>query len=145
MNGGTDRGESDTEASSREESVPENDEDTRVLKMLYHGNLAEADRREEQQRKANVVNHKHDFYRQTRCSCTAQEEQSAMPAGVINTHEDSDGDEAFVGEQKELAKEMQELRAAQHWVTKRAGAQWARASRRAAPAKTLISGWAGMM
>ena len=39
-----------------------------------------------------------------------------MPAGVINTHEDTDDEEAFTGEQKEIQKEVQELRAAQHWV-----------------------------
>ena len=39
-----------------------------------------------------------------------------MPGGVINTHEDSDDPDAYSGEQKELAMEMQELRVAQHWV-----------------------------
>ena len=39
-----------------------------------------------------------------------------MPAGVINTHEDSDDDEAFTGEQKEIAKEMEALRAANWWI-----------------------------
>ena len=46
----------------------------------------------------------------------AQEEQSAHPGGAINTYEDSDDDEAFLGEQKEIAKELDELRAAQHWI-----------------------------
>jgi hypothetical protein len=39
--------------------------DTRVLKMLYEGNMAEANRREVQQRKSWIANHKHEFYRQT--------------------------------------------------------------------------------
>ena len=39
-----------------------------------------------------------------------------MPGGVINTHEDSDDADAYSGEQKEIAMEMQELRVAQHWV-----------------------------
>ena len=113
---GQERPNSETEEDSGNESAHEQDVDTRVLRMLYKGNVAEVNRREEQQRKAKVVNHKHDFYRQTRCSTTAHEEQSAIPAGVINTHEDSDDDEAFAGEQQEIAKEIQELRAAQQWV-----------------------------
>ena len=108
--------QSETEESSSGESARERKEDTRVLKMLYEGNIAEANRREEQQRKSWIANHRHDFYRQTRCTSTAQEECSAMPAGVMNTHEDSDDDDAYGGEQKEIDREMQELRAAQHWV-----------------------------
>ena len=46
----------------------------------------------------------------------AQEEQSALPAGVINVNEDSDDDGIFQGEQKEIAKEMDELRVAKHWI-----------------------------
>ena len=45
-----------------------------------------------------------------------QEEQSALPAGVININEDSDDDDAYLGEQKEIAKEMDELRVAQQWI-----------------------------
>ena len=59
---------------------------------------------------------KHDYYKQTRCTSTAQEEQSALPAGVINRHEDSSEDEDCYGEGKEMAKEAQELRAAAHWI-----------------------------
>ncbi len=90
--------------------------DTRVLKMLYKGNMEEISRQEEQSRKAKVCNRKHNFYRNTRCTSVAQEEQSALPAGVININEDSDDDEAYLGDQKEIAKEMEELRVAQHWV-----------------------------
>ena len=46
----------------------------------------------------------------------AQEEQSALPGGVININEDSDDDEAYTGEQREITKEMDELRVAQHWI-----------------------------
>ena len=40
-----------------------------------------------------------------------------MPAGVINVNEDSEDEEDYFGaEQKERAKEAQEIRAAQQWV-----------------------------
>ena len=73
-----------------EEEEEEHGEETRVLKMLYKGNMEEVNRREEQARKAKVVNHKHKYYKQTRCTSTTQEAQSALPAGAINVHEDSD-------------------------------------------------------
>ena len=66
--------------------------------------------------KTKVFNQKHSFYRNTRCTNVAQEEQSALPAGVVNVYEDSDDDEAYTGEQREIAREMDELRVAQHWV-----------------------------
>ena len=40
----------------------------------------------------------------------AQEEQSALPAGVININEDSDDEEAYLGEQKEIAKELEKCK-----------------------------------
>ena len=92
------------------------EEDVHVLKMLYAGHLAEASRRDAQSRKAGLFNRKHDCYKNTRVTDTAQENSSAMPAGVFNINEDSSDDEEYFGEQKEIAKEMQELRAAQHWV-----------------------------
>ena len=106
----------ETQESSSHESAHERDVDTRILKLLYEGNVAERDRREEQQRKSLIFNKKHDYYRQTRCTNRAQEECSAMPAGVMNVHEDSDDPDAYGGEQKEINREMQELRAAEHWV-----------------------------
>ena len=106
--------ESDTEDSNEDE--PRANDDTHVLKMLYKGNLEEMNRSNEQTRKAKVVNRRHDFYKNTRCTSTAQEEQSALPAGVINVNEDSEDDEDYFGEQKEIAKEVQEIRAAQQWV-----------------------------
>ena len=91
-------------------------DDTRVLKMLYKGNMEEVNRREDQARKARLISQKHSYYKQTRCTSTAQEEQSALPAGVINVHEDSSDEEDYYGEQKEIAKELQELHAAKHWI-----------------------------
>ena len=92
---------SQTEESSEEEQKPAVGE-THVLKMLYKGNMEEVNRRMEQERKAKVFNHKHCFYRNTRCASAAQEEQSALPAGVLNVHEDSTDDEGYVGEQKAM-------------------------------------------
>ncbi len=86
--------QSQTEASSADDQAAHDDQDTRVLNMLYKGNIAEVSRREETERKSRVVNSKHGFYKHTRVTSTAQEEQSALPAGVINQHEDSsDGEE----------------------------------------------------
>ena len=59
---------------------------------------------------------KHDYYKQSRCTSAAQEQQSATPMGVINVNEDSDDDEAYVSEQKEVNAEMQELNASEEWV-----------------------------
>ena len=105
---------SDTEDGSADE--PRGEEDTHILKMLYKGNMEEANRGTEQAKKAKVFNHRHDYYKNTRCTNAAQEEQSALPGGVINVNEDSDDDGEYCGEQKEIAKEVQELRGAQHWV-----------------------------
>ena len=44
----------------------------------------------------------HDVYRNTRCTSIWQEEQSALPGGVINTYLDSDDEDAYTGEQKEI-------------------------------------------
>ena len=78
--------------------------------------MEEVSRQEQQSKNARVFNRKHTCYRNTRCTSMAQEEQSALPAGVININEDSDDDGAYTGEQKEIAKEMDELRVAQHWI-----------------------------
>jgi len=101
---------------SEDDTTQEAARDLRVLKMLYKGNMEEISRQEEQSRKAKVYNRKHNFYRNARCTNAAQEEQSALPGGVINVNEDSDDDEAYMGEQKEIAKELEELRAARHWI-----------------------------
>ena len=107
---------SETEASSAGDIEPEESRETHVLKMLYEGNVAEINRRDEQARKAKVFNNKHDFHRNTRCTDVAQEEHSAFPAGVLNVNQDSDDEGAYAGEQLEIQKEMDELRAAQQWV-----------------------------
>ena len=109
---------SETEQSSIEQESQDEAAvaDVRILKMLYKGNIEEVSRQEEQSKKAKIFNRKHNFYRKTRCTSVAQEEQSALPAGVINVNEDSDDDDAYLGDQKEIEKEMQELRVAQHWV-----------------------------
>ena len=60
-----------------------------------------------------------NYYRNTRCTCMAQEEQSAIPAGVFNVYEDSDDEDAYLGEQRELQKEMQELLAAKDWINQK--------------------------
>ncbi len=62
------------------------------------------------------MSHKHKVYRMTRCTSTAQEEQSALPAGVINTYEDSEDDGAYTGEQREIQRECEELRAVESWI-----------------------------
>ena len=78
--------------------------------------MEENSRLEQQTQKAGCFNSRHNYYRKTRCTSMAQEEQSALPAGVININEDDDDDDAYMGESKEIAKEMDELRVAQHWI-----------------------------
>ena len=123
--GGGNEGGEDRDATETEEDSDQNqtrrdlDSNTHILKMLYKGNMEEANRKEEQQRKSKFISHKHNFYRHTRCANVDQEEQSAHPAGVINVFEDEDDDNAYTGEQIEIDKEMQELRKAQQWVNQK--------------------------
>ena len=91
---------SETEDSSADDVDPEDSRETHVLKMLYEGNVAEINRRDEQARKAKVYNHKHDTYRNTRCTNVAQEEHSALPASVFNVNQDSDDDLAYASNLK---------------------------------------------
>ena len=56
------------------------------------------------------------MYRNTRCTNLWQEEQSALAGGVINTYLDSDDEDAYTGEQKEIQREAQELRTVQSWI-----------------------------
>ena len=72
--------------------------------------MEEVDRWGEVQRKT-VVTTKHNFYKQTKVTNLAQEEQSALPAGVFNTYEGTTDEEDMPGQQKEIASEMQALRA----------------------------------
>ena len=106
---------SDTEESeSNEEPAPQA---TKILRQLRGASkVEEVERWSEVERKATVLKMKHNFYKQTKITSLAQEEQSALPAGVLNTYEDTTDEESFFGEQKEIDKEMQALRAAQHWV-----------------------------
>ena len=59
---------SDTEKTSNaeERSDKEAAADTRVLKMLYKGNMEEISRQEQQHKNAKVYNRKHNCYRNTR-------------------------------------------------------------------------------
>ena len=104
------------EASEGEKAQSAAAEDTRVLRMLYKGNIEEVPKQQELPRKGKLVNPKHGFYRNTRCGCVVQEAQNALPAGVANVYEDSDDDEAYTGEQQEIAKELDGLRAARQWT-----------------------------
>ena len=103
--------ESETEESEDERRPdPEVAEHQRVMKMLHDGTLAEVNRRDAQTRKAGVFNQRHDYYKKTRCSTVAQEQQSAIPAGVINRCFDESDEEDYIGDQPEIAKEMDALR-----------------------------------
>jgi len=124
--------ETEHSSSADEKADAAADADTHVLKMLYKGSMAEISREEQQSKKAHVFNRKHNCYRNTRCTSVAQEEQSALPAGVININEDSDDDEAYYGDQKEIAKEIEELRVAQHWINQEG---WDVASEARVPSK----------
>ena len=104
---------SETEEPSDAEEERADGNDLHVLRMLDRGSMEEVCRREELCIHARVFGGKHTSYKQTRCTSTAQEEHSALPTSVINTHEDSDDPNAYSGEQKEVAMEIQELRAAQ--------------------------------
>ena len=96
-------GASDTEGSdSGEELAPQA---TKLLRQLRGAaKMEELDRSSEVQRKSTVVRSKHNFYKQTKVTSHAQEEQSALPAGVTNVYEDSTDEEEFTGEQKEIEK-----------------------------------------
>ena len=60
-----------SEDSEEEETDDKMNSDTRVISMLYKGNMAEVCRQEQRGRKAGIFNHKHDFYRHTRCTSVA--------------------------------------------------------------------------
>ena len=52
----------------------------------------------------------------TRCCSVDQEAQSALLAVVVNVHEESYDDEANTGCPHNIAKELDELRAAKQWI-----------------------------
>ena len=78
---------SDTEESeSDEEPAPQA---TKILRQLRGASkVEEVDRSNEVERKTTVLPAKHNFYKETKVTSLAQEEQSALPAGVLNTYED---------------------------------------------------------
>ena len=89
--GYSDEGDGGSETECSEEGQAEEvDADTKVFKMLYRGDIAQVSRQEARLRKGGIFNNKHGFYKRTRCTSTAQEEYSALPAGVINVCEDTD-------------------------------------------------------
>ena len=104
--------------SSEDAPAPEG---TRLLRQLRGSTrVEEVSREPEVQRKVCAARHEHTVYRNTKVTSRAQEEQSAIPAGVRNVMEDSDDDELCDGgESKELEKEMQALRVAGKWLTDR--------------------------
>ena len=90
----------ETEHSDEDKDEPA-DDDTKVYMLLMHGDVATKNLRAEQLRKGGIYNPKHGYFKRTRVTCTAQEEQSALPAGVINVHEDSEDEAEWGGEQTE--------------------------------------------
>ena len=99
---------SETE-SSESEPAPEGTSLLRQLRGATH--VEQVSRQPELQRRTAAARHRHNVYRNTKVTSRAQEEQSALPAGVTNVMEDSDGDEAWDGgDSKELEKETQALR-----------------------------------
>ena len=106
---------SDTEESeSDEEPAPQ---ETKLLRQLRGASkVEELERWSEVERKSTVVKTRHNFYKQTKVTSLAQEEQSALPAGVLNTYEDTTDEEDFTGESKEIEKERQALYRVKSWV-----------------------------
>ena len=109
-------GEESEVQSSEQEQDKESVESTRLLKLLASGNMEERAREGLLSSKAKSFHiAKHGYYRKTRVDSVAQEMQSALPAGVLNVHEDTDeDDDAF--DEMEIERERDELRVAEHWV-----------------------------
>ena len=89
---------SDTEESeSDQESAPQA---TKILRQLRGASKAEeVERWSEVERKSIVVKTRHNFYKQTKVTSRAQEDQSALPARVLNVYEDTTDEDDFTGEQ----------------------------------------------
>ena len=81
--------------SEKSEAAPEG---TKLLRQ-WRGTtrLEQVDRLPEVQRRTVTGRHGHNVYRNTKVTSRAQEEQSAVPAGVTNQYEDSDDEEAWDG------------------------------------------------
>ena len=92
-------------------------EETRILRMLYQGNVAETSRQEEVTRMLKVFNRRHGFYKKTWVTSLAQETARVHPgAGAMNVYEDSSDQDAYMGEQREIQREMEELRRVKDWI-----------------------------
>ena len=116
---GASEAQSDTEESESDDGRTRKNDGAadKILRQLRGAKEPqELERQPEVVRKTIVVREKHNYYKDTRVTSVPQEEQSAMPAGVVNVHEDSSDEDGFVGEQLEIEKERQELRAARQWV-----------------------------
>ena len=75
---------SDTEES--ESGAPPAPHVTKMLRQLCGASQVEAvERQHGGERKYTVVAARHNLYTQTKATSVAQEEQSALPAGVLNT------------------------------------------------------------
>ena len=90
--------------------------DAHVLRVLRAGHIDELPKCSLAEKKSSTCNSHRNYYRNTRCTDIAQEESSANPGGVLNVHEDSDEDEAFTSEQKEIEQEMDALRGVHKWM-----------------------------
>ena len=106
--------ESEDSTDAESEWRPDN---TRILRILYQDNVAEATRQNEVARKSKVFNGKHGSYKNSWVTSLGQETASVHPrAGAVNVYDDSSDEEAYTGEQKEIAREVDELRVARHWI-----------------------------
>ena len=93
--------EVEAEQSSTDAESTQEVECTRVLRMLYKGNMEEVARQDAASQKAKAFNCKHGYYKKTRVTAVAQECASVHPgAGAMNVYEDSSDEEAYTGEQR---------------------------------------------
>ena len=89
---------------------------TSLLRQLRGGTRPEqVTRQPELQRRTTTGRHEHNVYRSTKVTSRAQEEQSAMPAGVRSVWEGSDDEAWDGGWDKEMQAEAQALRVAKYW------------------------------
>ena len=108
---------SDTEESDLDESGAQNLAETKILRQLRGSSQAEeVDRWPAVCKKTSQIKGNFTYYKHTKLTSRAQEDQSALPAGVVNVYEDSSDEEAFFGEQLEIEKEMQALSGARQWI-----------------------------
>ncbi|MDA8609544.1 hypothetical protein N9L19_01360 [bacterium] len=115
--------EGDAKYSDIEESDPGEEPASLATKLLRQlrgaSKVEDVERWSDVERKTIVVKTKHNFYKRTKVTSVAQEEQSVLLAGVLSTYEGTTDEEDLNGEQKEIASEMQALRAAQQWVNQK--------------------------